>query len=722
MTEPRNLPPSRRRDKPQLSCNLCRRRKLKCDRNQPCGSCRHRGLSLSCTYPQSTTSETRHIAKHSRQISSSGLTERIGQLEKLISSLVGDDARRKAPSQVDISYPSGPGPTKDPQPVKPENANDPSDSFGHISLRDSKTTYVQDTHWTAILDGITELRNSVQNETTSAQCQPVSSSRSPSMMFPSCKSATREEILSGLPPRELCDRLVADYFTNSSLPLIHGPSFLRRYEAFWENPHETHMMWIGKLYGVLSVPLIFQRHDDPTFQSKIEEFDHKINQCLIAGRYQDCPPDTIETLCCTLNTQFFQSGDGEMSSMVIMGVLARMAQRMGYHRDASHFPHISPFHGEMRRRVWTVITDLDTLLSTSAGLPRLLREFQSDTASPRNLLDEDFDEDSPELPPARPDSFQTPCQWLVAKNKVTSILGIVTDFATSIRRPTYVEVMRLDKILHETYLASPSNLLERPLSKSLLDNSETILHRYQLLLLVAKARCVLHYRYLAPARNDERYAYSRSSCIEASLKILESYHLIHRESRSGGRLYRERWKCKSPLLIGMTMLGTTLLCLELNYELSINPATNQKHQTLPESLKYQLIEALKISYAIWTEDKGSFPKSLQTMQAVELVFKKLAIQHHDISSSLSPGRTHSSNDCSTDDLTIDFFPGAPPSSWPALDGAMFLDQAMNLPHAQALDLNSPAPSFHIAPELLDLTNTMDEMLGISMNYPRMPDF
>jgi hypothetical protein len=32
--------------------------------------------------------------------------------------------------------------------------NRPSDSFGHISLQDNRTTYVDDTHWIAILDGV----------------------------------------------------------------------------------------------------------------------------------------------------------------------------------------------------------------------------------------------------------------------------------------------------------------------------------------------------------------------------------------------------------------------------------------------------------------------------------------------------------------------------------------------------------------------------------------
>lgn len=187
--------------------------------------------------------------------------------------------------------------------------------------------------------------------------------------------------------------------------VIHGPKFLRdashpllillqiktnsidQYERFWERPLETHIMWVGKLFGLLAVSLLYQRYSDsamPNNESLIQEFGEKIIQCLVLGKYQDCPPDTIETLCFYLNVQFLQTESTQMDLIILFSVIVRLAQRMGYHRDARHFPHISVFEGEMRRRMWTLITDMDTLASSRVGLPRLLREFQSDTALPQS--------------------------------------------------------------------------------------------------------------------------------------------------------------------------------------------------------------------------------------------------------------------------------------------------------------------------------------------------
>ncbi|KAJ5928721.1 hypothetical protein N7466_007677 [Penicillium verhagenii] len=754
MSEPKRKlpPPSRRRDKPQLSCNMCRRRKLRCDRSHPCGACRERGLPLSCTYPASAGA-TGRISKDQPPPRST-LPQRIEQLEKLIAAIVDDANKKNNPEQVESQDPLGDDEDKATSEAEGDTQSEASEAVGHISMQDSKTTYVQDTHWTAILDGITELKDSVQNEVSALANQSDWTQSSSEVVFPQCEPTTHGEILEGLPPRETCDRLVADYLNYTSLPCMTYHS--EQYDRFWENPASAHIMWVGKFYGAMSLALMFQTDGVENRNELITRFDQKVHQCLVLGRYQDCPPDTIETICFTLSTQFNQIGDGEVNSLIILGILTRLAQRMGYHRDASHFPDITPYQGEMRRRVWATVTNLDVMLSLSVGLPRLLREFQSDTAPPRNLLDSDFDEDTTELPPSRPITYSTPCQWLVAKTKLTTMLGIITDFSTSIRRPNYAEVMRLDKLLLDTYLENPEFLLERPLNQSLMDTPETILHRIQLVTLLAKARCVLHYRYLAASRSDERYSYSRSTCIGAALKILQYHRVMHQESQPGGRLFREKWKVNSPIMRGVMLLGTTLLCLELNYDVSNTPKSNPRSRPLTEPVRNAIIHALQTSYAIWSEAGESYPKSANTTQAIYVIFQKLDEQQNDTQSNDVPNpgslgvepvpkpAAEPIPDLAPESPK-DPFTGEMPLTWPDLECAVFLDQAINFPLLQPNSMDSPdspappALPTHIAPELLTLvgnnmlflgkqflttsqTNSVDEMLGISLNFPRMTDY
>ena len=52
----------------------------------------------------------------------------------------------------------------------------------------------------------------------------------------------------------------------------------------------------------------------------------------------------------------------------------------------------------------------------------MIKEGQSDTAEPHNLLDDDFDEDMTTLPAARLDIDVTPIMYVIVKNRLSSVL------------------------------------------------------------------------------------------------------------------------------------------------------------------------------------------------------------------------------------------------------------------------------------------------------------
>jgi Fungal Zn(2)-Cys(6) binuclear cluster domain len=53
--------PIRKRRRPALSCEQCRRRKIKCDRNYPCGQCLQ-SQNASCSYSSDSLGPARHVA------------------------------------------------------------------------------------------------------------------------------------------------------------------------------------------------------------------------------------------------------------------------------------------------------------------------------------------------------------------------------------------------------------------------------------------------------------------------------------------------------------------------------------------------------------------------------------------------------------------------------------------------------------------------------------
>ncbi|KAK9311018.1 hypothetical protein V1522DRAFT_425747, partial [Lipomyces starkeyi] len=114
------------------------------------------------------------------------------------------------------------------------------------------------------------------------------------------------------------------------------------------------------------------------------------------------------------------------------------------------------------------------------------------------------------------------------------------------------------------------------------------------------AKCVLHYRYLLAGRTDPRYASSRATCVEATLRILEYQRILHEETQVGGRLNHDQWKISS-LVTSSFLLATTLLCVELDYDLSIQPSAEGPRNPIDTDWRNKTIQALQNSYMIWVQ-------------------------------------------------------------------------------------------------------------------------
>ena len=84
----------------------------------------------------------------------------------------------------------------------------------------------------------------------------------------------------------------------------------------------------------------------------------------------------------------------------LSGLVVRMAQSLGIHRDGSHFK-LRPFEIEMRRRLWWQICILDARASEDHGCDPTINDQLFDTKMPLNVNDEDLVPEMPELPESK---------------------------------------------------------------------------------------------------------------------------------------------------------------------------------------------------------------------------------------------------------------------------------------------------------------------------------
>ncbi|KAL4791652.1 hypothetical protein BDV19DRAFT_290663 [Aspergillus venezuelensis] len=558
---------SRRRDKPQLSCNNCRRRKSRCDRQRPCANCSVR--HLPCIYPEHSAA----AAASSTEISAH---ERLAYLECLVMSIIPGPVP-EANGQPTAKAAKQPG-----APVKTEV--DEQFDCGSMRTDNSELQYVGGDHWIAILDGIAHLKDHLGredelrlaespiddvNEQWDDNNSEVANKQSKgALLLYGCHPASRKEILSSLPPKYAVDRYISRYFNNFDLvsSAVHGPTFLREYEAFWSDPSSAPITWVGLLFSMICLACLASERlsgleaDQQSLQ--IPSYREKIVQCLTLGRYTTPGPYVLETVINYVYVEFGISPDANKDIWFLLSLEVNLAKRMGYHRDPSHFPGITAFQGEMRRRLWATVLMSDVLISNQMGMPRMISDGQYDTSEPRNLNDDDIDKDIKELPSSRSEAEMTVSLGIIARTRMLKALGIIADLTDAVMPCNYSEVLRVDRTLQEAAEGIPPPLKVKPMAASLTDSPQVIVARLFVKHMYFKGRIMLHRRfcYMEESRqNGVDYSYSRKACLDACLGSLEIQHVLDEETRPDGQLHTMRWRVTS-IMNHLFLTATMFLC------------------------------------------------------------------------------------------------------------------------------------------------------------------
>jgi hypothetical protein len=392
-------------------------------------------------------------------------------------------------------------------------------------------------------------------------------------------------------------------------------------------------MWLGLLFAMMCLAVQFSQVSESLLEESssqspqatrriIQSYRERVAQALVLSRYTRGPPYTMETLFLYFTVEYYLGNDSHSGNWILFGVIVRIAMRMGFHRDPAHSPQISPFHGEMRRRIWAMTVQIDIILSSQSGLPRMINLTQCDTKEPCNLADEDLDETMTKLPPGRPDSDSTPILYLIVRSRILAVFGMILDTITATESVTHAEVMRLDSLLLEIVAAIPPSLRSRPIANSIADHHEIIMRRVYLAMLVRKAQCVLHYRYLIAGRSDSSYIYSRQSCIDAAIDILQYQSMLHEETKPGGQLHEVKWKVSS-IIQAEFLLAATILCVYLDHEVAASLLPHAPNQEVAEEKRGVVERTLRESDRIWSQASDQSREAQKAAAAVRVVLGKV---------------------------------------------------------------------------------------------------
>ncbi|MCJ1391630.1 hypothetical protein MMC18_004495 [Xylographa bjoerkii] len=414
----------------------------------------------------------------------------------------------------------------------------PSNDMG--SIVDGRQ-YIGESHWDVVLRDIAAVKKYLDvDRKIQERLPPLVEHETPALLAGIPLSMNVSDLLSSLPSRIAADQLVSRFFQtyDPALPsvlMLHKPTFIKQYNSYWNDISKAPIVWLGLLYSVLCLAMQSYVRDggEPPQLHGItartsDVFRTRAAQCILASGISIPSPHSIETLMLYGLSEYSRLSNGNVGFWMLWGIVVRKAVHMGYHRDPKSSPNISPFDGEIRRRLWMCVLQMDLLLSFQLGLPTMIRTKECDAETPRYLHEEELYEDMQELPPSRSPSEPTRISYLITKQHLLQVFAKVVRYLHDSSEHSYSRVLELNDELIQARSKIPLHLQLQDKPQPEFVPRSIVLERMQLQMFYHKAICVLNRRYLSVTTGQPDFRRSRWLCLESAMSLLSIQTTMHK--------------------------------------------------------------------------------------------------------------------------------------------------------------------------------------------------
>ncbi|KAI1423634.1 fungal-specific transcription factor domain-containing protein [Xylaria sp. FL1777] len=402
------------------SCVLCRQRKVKCDRRQPCSNCVRTGSN--CVHPPGAG----RAAKRPRQAVDTRVLDRLAQLETTIRRLQQQAKGREANSHVTSGSISDHALSMGPQVRENRSLVDDAGEdaqtaleLGRLIVDESQSRYVSNVMWADLTEEIEQLRGMFLGF-HSKDDDPAQLDDSPPFYDednPTQGSLGTNAAILGYrslahslrdmhPSTELSMKLF-QLFSDNVLPLVrifHTTSLIR---LFWgaaattdSLDKDTEALLFAIYYSaVISIdPIQCANIVGAPRSVVVDRYRFATEQALARANLLNAH-STVLLQAAILYISVLRSDDGTRTVWSLIALVSHVARSMGLHRDGTAF-NLSPFETEMRRRIWHQVCLIDHRSTEYHGYePIVLDETAFDTRWPLNVNDSDLSSDMAEFPP-----------------------------------------------------------------------------------------------------------------------------------------------------------------------------------------------------------------------------------------------------------------------------------------------------------------------------------
>ncbi|RDW68117.1 hypothetical protein BP6252_09513 [Coleophoma cylindrospora] len=633
----------------------------------PCQNCTVRQESAKCTYKAINPGPS----SKSRHVNQDAMRQRISRLESLVTSMVAQQphspSEETVSAPISMSFGSG-GVQAQPTPP-PEVVRAYPDGGGVIKLVGDQSFYHGSTHWADVLEEVQALKSTwdqVQSDDLMHSVDESNVPDGPSLLYGLASPIELSEILASIPSKTAVDKMLRVFFNfdNPTVPTLRQHPYpsskpvnsdYLQYEEHWTDPSKSSLMWIGLLFSILNLVMTGhgQLEDElPEYKGMTESladlYRQRTAQCLMMADIAKCLPYTVETLIFNIMAEYSRPIDNQRRVWMMIAVAVRAALQMGYHRqdtmipvsverltfdrDPSNFPNISLLEGEMRRRTWSFLQELDSLTSFVVGLPSMIGSLGSDTAEARNVHDWELSEDMVELPPSRPSEERTAVGFLITKSRVIKGLSGVVESLSSFGHNAYDSVLALDRHLDDLYNQIPSWIRLPDLKDVAKDSSVELAGRIKIEFYHHQGICALHRRFIGHSRSQEAFEPSRRRSLISAQALLSLQNFLYEESKIRGTYRPPLWYWISHANNDF-ILPATMIFLELHRRKE-NHAEGSRELWIMSGNDLELLRALQTSQSIWEAATEHSPQASRMCRILAYMVNSFSITARPLDTAL----------------------------------------------------------------------------------------
>lgn len=333
-----------------------------------------------------------------------------------------------------------------------------------------------------------------------------------------------------LPLKSVADDLVDCYLrtTETIYRVLHVPSFKRDYDTLWISNTESNMAFVMLLKLVLAIGAVTY-DDDFSLRTLAIVWIHEVSNWVARPEFKSqLNIQTLQTNLLLLIAREVVNVGGELV-WISAGALYRTAIFMGLHRERNHK---GLFALQMRRRLWNTILEINLQSSLLSGTPPCVSLEDFETECPSNYDDDQLlAEDST---PKHPEDF-TQMSIPIALRKTFPIRLAIAKFLNDVGSScSFERSLELDKEMRAVYKLIRQTLSNtQPSSTSFGYQVVEFLMNYYLL--------CLHLPFLANAKHNSTFAYSRKVTTDTSLKVFRS--AVHSSSTDSALTGRDDLEC-----------------------------------------------------------------------------------------------------------------------------------------------------------------------------------